>query len=117
MTRILLVDDDVDFLQALQDGLENLGHEVTTADSGTKGLQKFNEAKFDVVITDIVMQDGNGIIFIKSVRRANSKVPIIAISAHYMHVQDAVEKWGADKALWKPFYIGELQTVLDELTV
>ena len=117
MARILFIDDDADFLQALQDGLENLGHEVTAVESGTKGLQKFNEAKFDVVIVDIIMQDGNGIILIKSVRHANPKMRIIGISGHYMHVQDAVEKWGADKALWKPFDIGKLQTVLDELAI
>ncbi len=115
MTRILLVDDDVDFLQALQDELENLGHEVTAVDSGTQGLQKFNEAKFDVVITDIVMQNGNGIKLIKSVRREIPEARIIVISAHSLHVHDAVEKWGADKALWKPFRIRQLQTLLDEL--
>ena len=115
MARILLVDDDVDFLQALQDELDNLGHEVTAVDSGTQGLQKFNEAIFDVVITDIVMHDGNGINLIKSVRRANSKARIIVISAHSLHVNDAVEELGADKALWKPFRIRQLQTLLDEL--
>ena len=117
MTRILLVDDDVDLLRSLQDELENLGHEVTAVDSGNQGLQKFNERKFDIVITDIVMPDGDGIKLIKSVRRANSKVRIIVISAQYLHVQDAVEKLGADKALLKPFRIRQLQTVLDELVV
>lgn len=117
MTRILLIDDDLDFLQSLQDGLENLGHEIAVVDSGNKGLQKFNEANFDVVITDIIMNDGNGINFIESVRLVNSKVPVIAISGWCPHTRDAVEKWGADKALLKPLNISQLQTVLDELNV
>lgn len=60
MSKITLVDDDVDFCEATQILLESQGYEVTLAYDGKGGLEKIREAKPDLVILDVMMPEMNG---------------------------------------------------------
>ena len=50
MRRILIIDDDLDMCQLLSQFLQRKGFETETAHTGHKGLEKFNESKFDLVL-------------------------------------------------------------------
>jgi DNA-binding NtrC family response regulator len=80
MAKILIIDDDSQFRKMLRQILEKSGYTVSEADDGSKGINSFREAPTDLVITDIVMPDKEGIETIMEIRRMAPSIKIIAIS-------------------------------------
>ncbi len=80
IATILVVDDDPLVLAALQDLLESEGYAVLTASSGRTGLKLYQEETPDLVITDILMPEMDGIETINEIRGLAPAQPIIAIS-------------------------------------
>ena len=80
MARILIVDDDVDVLDMLGQTLEREGYEVVSAANGKEGVRLYREDPVDLVITDIIMPEKEGIETIMELKRAFPDVKIIAIS-------------------------------------
>jgi len=78
---ILVIDDERVLRMTFQHLLESEGYRVTTAGNGREGLEKFPEAKPDLVITDMVMPEMDGFETIESLRRLDPDLPIIAMSA------------------------------------
>lgn len=114
MARILLVDDEEIVLRLFETVLELDHHEVTTASNGNGALAALASGQFDIVITDLVMPDKEGIETIVEMRKLKPDLPIIAMSgggrgnaADYL---DMAAKLGARKTLAKPF---SAQTLLD----
>jgi DNA-binding response OmpR family regulator len=110
--RVLLIDDDVAALRSMQMMLEDLGFEVETASDGAAGLRLFMAAVPDLVITDIIMPNKEGIETIIEMRRHRPNAKIIAISGggrmknkELLHLAAAM---GADAVLPKPFELDEL---------
>ena len=112
MTRILVIDDDQQILQTLHQVLALEGHEVVDASNGKEGLERFREHGADVVITDIVMKEKEGLETIMELRKADPGVKIIAISGGGKIDPDAylkmAKQFGAVRALPKPFGREEL---------
>ena len=116
---ILVIDDDPQFRDYMLDLLEENHFRVFLADNGDSGLKKFTIHTPDLVITDIVMPDKEGVEFIHNVRMADSTVPIIAVSGgfrgdtySYLHM---AKKLGANATLGKPFTADEIFTMIDDL--
>ena len=112
MSRILIVDDNEDFSAALSTALKREGYEVARAQDGKLGLKLFRESKFDLVLSDILMPDTDGLELIFALRKTDSNIPIIAMSGgghgsaeHYLHVADIS---GASAVIRKPFGPGDL---------
>ena len=80
MARILLVDDDQQVREMLKLTLERAGHVVTEANDGTQAVAFYKPESFDLVVTDIVMPEKEGIETIMELRGMNPSVHIIAIS-------------------------------------
>lgn len=80
MARILVVDDDEILNDMITQLLQTAGHDVQGAPNGKCGMELFNAKPFDLVITDIVMPEKEGIKTIFDIRKLNKTVPIIAIS-------------------------------------
>ncbi len=104
--RILIVDDDEMVLDALTAVLGRAGHEITVAVNGREGLYLHERQPFDVVVTDIVMPDMDGIEMIRNVKQRSPQVAVIAISggarlepSYHLKVAAAL---GADETLAKP---------------
>ena len=107
MSRILIVDDNEDFSAALGTALNRAGYEVTRAHDGKVGLKFYRESKFDLVISDILMPETDGLELIFALRKINPDVPIIAMSGgghgaaeHYLQVAGVS---GANAVIRKPF--------------
>jgi DNA-binding NtrC family response regulator len=111
--RVLLVDDERVVLEALARFLTPDGHEVVAVDSAGEALLELERATFDVLITDVILRDGNGVDLLRTTRDRWPDLPVVAISG-YGTVQSAVEamKVGAFEFLAKPVRADELrQTV------
>lgn len=120
MANILVIDDDDIFRDVLVSALTHVGHSVRQATNGVEGLRLFHEEPAELVITDIVMPEKEGLDMIRDLRREFPAARIIAISggmAHdprlYLHM---AEKFGATAVLAKPFNLADLhQTVNNAL--
>ncbi len=80
MARILIIDDDVQILDMLRQTLELKGYEVVDAANGKKGIRLYRENPADLIITDIIMPEQEGIEIIMELKQDFPDVKIIAIS-------------------------------------
>lgn len=79
---VLCIDDEQTALQLRQSVLESAGYKVLTAKSGARGVQVFRSEPVQAVIVDYWMADMNGMQVAREIRKLNSKVPIIILSAY-----------------------------------
>lgn len=80
MALVLVVDDEPLMRRTLRTALERAGHEVEEAKDGNEALKKFSSLSPDLVLTDIVMPDREGVETIGQLRKLHADVPIIAMS-------------------------------------
>lgn len=106
MQSILVIDDDKLMCMALARILVSAGYTVTQAFDGDEGLQLYRTYGFDLVITDLIMPDKEGIQIIRELRKENSSIRIIAMSAGGRGGATDYLKWarlmGAKQCLSKP---------------
>lgn len=119
MARILVVDDEPEVLLLLTDILESVGHEVIRATNGEEGLREFQKGNVDLIVTDIIMPDKEGLESIMDYKQLNPEVKIIAISGGarigpHTYLKMA-EKFGAKRVFSKPFRNKELLDAIEEL--
>jgi len=112
MARVLVVDDEPLLRRTLRTALERAGYQVEEAHDGNDALRKFSEQRPDLVLTDIVMPDREGVETIAELRRRDPAVPIIAMSGGgsvggEMFLQLA-EQLGATATLAKPIRNADL---------
>ena len=103
---VLIIDDDVALLRTLAQRFHLAGCRVTVARDGGEGLAKFDEVRPDVVVTDILMPNREGVETILAMK-ARGEVRIVAISGGGLlgsaAVLDLARRLGADAVLAKPF--------------
>jgi len=119
MARILIVDDEDLVRWTARQILELSGHEVGEANNGRQGVQMCRQMTPDLVITDIIMPEQEGIETITQLRAEWPTLKIIAISGGgrvgNMDFLDIAGQMGADRILAKPFEFDDLMTVVDEV--
>ena len=117
MTRVLVIDDDPLVRATLRAILDSAGFEVVLASDGLDGVAEFKRRRADLVITDIVMPDMEGIETIRNIRELEPTVPILAISGGGRGVSidylRMAERLGATASLQKPFEADELIAAVD----
>ena len=118
MARILVIDDDDLLRSMLVSVLRHAGHDVRETDNGSNALRLVQADPVDLVITDIVMPDTDGIETIMQLRRALPELPIIAMSGGATHSKlylKVAEKLGARRILGKPFMPADALRLADEV--
>ena len=111
MARILVIDDNNEVLFTIEQALVKNGHSVVTATDGVRGEKLFRAEPFDVIITDIVMPEREGLETIVVLRRDFPQIPVIAMtgtgrnSVLYLGIANRL---GARRVLTKPFSLQEL---------
>jgi CheY-like chemotaxis protein len=118
MARILVIDDDVMLQRMLRETLRLLGHEVRQAFDGREGVQVCLRESPDLVLTDILMPNQDGLQTIRELRRDCPNLKIIAMSggSHVWPEMDALPfavRFGARDVLYKPFGRERLRTAID----
>jgi DNA-binding response OmpR family regulator len=106
--KILVIDDDVMLLRTISKILIGDGHEVITAAEGSRGMVLFRLKNPDMVITDIVMPQQEGLETILTLRRDNNPIKIIVMSGCDNEMLETARLIGADAAIEKPFRAEEL---------
>ena len=111
--RILVIDDDVLVLEVLSEMLTGAGYEVVGASDGVEGLRLYREAPFDLVLTDMIMPEKDGLEVVMDLRRDFPEVKIIALSGGGDYglgfsTLRASEALGATRTLQKPFAESDL---------
>ena len=102
--RILVVDDENHVRSMIGASLERQGYDVQLARSGREALELLEKDTFDLVLADIVMQDGNGIYLLDRVRGKLPHLPVVMVSAvHDISVAIDAMRRGAYDYLLKPF--------------
>ena len=107
--KILLIDDDKLILKLLKKELGDAGYEVKTAEGGTDGFEKFKSGSYDLLITDYMMPDIDGIELMQKVKAIDPDFPVIVFTA-YGTVKNATDalRMGAVDYIEKPLDKEEL---------
>ncbi|MCD6090614.1 MAG: response regulator [Bacteroidales bacterium] len=117
--RILVIDDDIQFRTMIVEMLERKDFTVFSASDGEKGLQIWQELKPNLVITDIIMPNKEGIETIIDLKRKDKSVKIIAISGGgRINAKDnlhSAKLLGASLTLAKPFDNSQLMEAIYQL--
>ncbi len=117
--RVLVVDDEEGIRSGLSMLLEMYEFEVECASNGLLALQAIKEAPVDLVITDILMPDGDGLTLIKEIKSNEENVKIIAITgggdSKNIGFLETAHDLGADATLEKPISSLELLEAINNL--
>ena len=107
--KILVVDDDTNICELLRLYLTKEGYQVTIANDGEEGLDKFNQVKPDMVLLDVMMPRMDGFTLTRTIRESGSMLPILMLTAKDMP-QDKHTGFivGTDDYMTKPFSMLEL---------
>jgi CheY-like chemotaxis protein len=118
MQRILVIDDDEQMRALLRDILERAGYEVTEAQHGLEGLKLFRARPADLVVTDLIMPEKEGVETILELRAEYPEVPIIAVSGGGRNgPRDYLEiaaRLGARRTVAKPFTRQEILVAVQQ---
>lgn len=119
MAKILIIEDDEEVREYLESVLSRAGYECISAHNGQAGVDLFLADPADLVITDIIMPEKDGIETIMDLRRKNNSLKVIAISGggraepeNYLH---SAKLLGANRAMKKPFTNEEMLDAIRDL--
>jgi CheY-like chemotaxis protein len=117
MAKILVVDDDDLSRQVIHQMVETLGHEAASVASGSEAVAACREHAFDLIVTDLLMPDQDGIELIRELRQLRPDTPILAVSGggritatDYLA---SARQLGAVGVLAKPFSRTDLREALE----
>lgn len=107
--KILIVEDDLNIRRGIKDFLEDENYEIVEACDGSEAIQLYQDHIPDFIILDIMMPKKNGYDVCKEIRKMDTKIPILFLSAKSEEIDRVVGlELGADDYLMKPFGLQEL---------
>ncbi len=115
--KLLVVDDDPLLLELMQDMLEGQGYALLLAANGAQAWEILQTGDVDIVLTDLVMPEQDGVSLITQIRRNFPGIRIIAMSGRSQNDLDIdslqlVRVLGADATLTKPFSLEQMELLL-----
>ncbi len=120
MTKILIVEDDPQIRSMLEETLKLEGFETAVAENGNDALEKYGSVAPDLIITDILMPEKEGLGLITELKKTKDDVKIIAISGGAPSISpgcnlELAQMFGAHKTFQKPLDIDALLDTIREL--
>ena len=121
MAKILICEDDELYQQIAEAAFAGGEHHVTFAANGLQALHLLQESTFDLVVTDLMMPDKDGLEVIRAIREGSKETPILAMTAGLASLKEpllvAASALGANDVIQKPFRPGALRERVDALLV
>jgi CheY-like chemotaxis protein len=119
LAEVLVADDDPIMRALLHEILTQAGHEVVEAEDGRAALRLAETRSFDLVVTDMLMPDMDGIELIQALRTSRPSLRILAISGGGRFKAENVLRWGAavgaDAVMTKPIAAKALLEMVERL--
>lgn len=119
MAHILIIDDEEQIRLMLRWWFENEGYTVTLAANGKEGIAAYQAKPADLIITDLIMPDKEGLETIIELKQANPEIKIIAISGGGRNTPhgylEMAEQLGATKTFNKPIRKADLMAAVNQL--
>jgi CheY-like chemotaxis protein len=119
MARILIIDDDPAILSLFGQFLEAAGYTVALAADGREGIRLLHETRPELVISDIMMPEMDGLEVIREVASNGNNLPVIAISGGMksasLNFLPHAKKFGAHRIFQKPVELTDLLAAVEEL--
>jgi two-component system cell cycle sensor histidine kinase/response regulator CckA len=115
--KILLVDDEPTMLKVMKRVLERRGFQVLQASSGAEALALMDGHSIDVLVTDVVMNDMDGMALARSlVEQRNPSLPVLFISGHPLDLESQRRHFSRCAFLPKPFAAADLVRAISDVT-
>lgn len=117
-SNILVIDDEADLRSSLQERLAMEGYCVQTAPDGRTGLKLYHDHQVDLVITDVLMPEIDGLEVVRTLRRLSLTLPIIVMSGGGTRELDFLveaQEFGATRTISKPFRLEEIVAMVNGL--
>ena len=113
--RILFVEDDAEMRELVAEFFHSEGYAISAAEHGKEALNQLNQLDFDTVVTDLRMQEMDGLALLHEIRSRDPLLPVILITA-FGSIETAVEaiKEGATNFVPKPFKMQTLKLIVDK---
>lgn len=114
MSKILIVDDERIICDMMADLYRSKGHDVAVAYSGNEACQMVDEEDFDLVVSDVLMDDGDGLEMAANLEKKNENLSIILVTGYF---DDTVSKVppNVKKVFRKPIKFREVLSYTEEL--
>ena len=113
---VLVVDDERDVLNVFSEMLKLIGFRVYAVDNTADALNIMNDSKFDLIITDLIMPDMNGLDFIKQLRKRGNNAPVVITSGlNPKKAMINLDEYGISEYIVKPFTINDIKQKLCKL--
>jgi CheY-like chemotaxis protein len=117
LAQLLVIEDDTEIRELMNTMLTGAGYGVVIARNGYEGVEKYKSEEIDLVITDIMMPEKDGIETIRELKKCNKAVKIIAVTGYRgsFNRLPAAEFLGAQETLLKPFTKMDLLATVGKL--
>lgn len=116
MSKILVVDDEAPIRTLLRRKLEQGGHEITEAENGAQAINRLRAGEFDLVLTDILMPERDGLEVLMFMQRERPETPCVVLSSPSNHVYlESGRLMGAAAILQKPFSLDQVEATVAEV--
>lgn len=120
MAKVLVVEDSAAVRLAVTEVIEQAGHAVVEAENGRIAIEILERESFDLIVTDVLMPEVDGVEVIKAVRAKHHGTRVLAISGGAPNLPAGyalkmAEMFAADAVLYKPFLNDELQKTVTRL--
>jgi DNA-binding response OmpR family regulator len=107
--RVLVIEDDGGIRRVIERGLRLAGHEAIFADDFGAARARWADGRFDLVLLDVMLPDGNGIELLEERRAAGDRTPVVLVSARdEAELRERATAAGATAYLKKPFAYADL---------
>jgi DNA-binding NtrC family response regulator len=116
---VLVVDDEEDIRTLLDLWLKEAGHKVEVAANARDAMRSIKTGTFDLVVTDVLMPDGDGLELIEALKASQPPIRILAISGGGRYIEGdnclkIARGWGAHATLIKPFDRKKFKAAIEE---
>ena len=116
MKKVLIVDDELEFIKDFSKGLEMFGYEVYKAGDGEGALSVIEKKNPDIVLCDFRLPDVDGDKILEKAKAQFPGIKFVMVTAYYDEaVEKRLKKLGADEVVFKPIVLSEIETLLATL--
>jgi two-component system response regulator HydG len=115
--KIVIVDDEMEYVKDLAKGLEIMGYEVFSALNGNTAIDLINNKKPEVVLCDYKLEDMDGTRVIETTKPLNPQALYIMVTAYYDESYNEIfRKAGADQIIYKPIQLTDIDEMIRKVS-